>query len=184
MAKFDYYPATDDDRIHLLSAFRGKLQASTHHVQKQLFTIAPGEIAVDAVACVRSGTAIVHVRDENGRNGRNGRNSLATGIHACRSQRTWKGFAYLSGYYGRNSGLKAGFQTGASFTINASYVAPEASPRPRALFDHVDKGELGVKTGKGFFDYQGRSAAEVCKKRDKLLFRVFKATRDLIEEKI
>jgi 3-hydroxyacyl-CoA dehydrogenase len=77
-----------------------------------------------------------------------------------------------------------GLDISANNIINASYVAPEASPRPKALFDHVDKGELGVKTGKGFFDYQGRSAAEVCKKRDKLLFRVFKATRDLIEEKI
>ena len=46
------------------------------------------------------------------------------------------------------------------------------------------RGELGVKTGKGFFDYSGRSAAEVCKKRDKMLFKVFKATKDLINERI
>ncbi len=77
-----------------------------------------------------------------------------------------------------------GLDISANNIINASYVAPEMSKRPKALFDHVDKGELGVKTGKGFFDYSGRSPAEVYKKRDKLLFKVFKATKDLIHERI
>lgn len=77
-----------------------------------------------------------------------------------------------------------GLDISANNIINASYVAPEMSKRPKALFDHVDKGELGVKTGKGFFDYSGRSAAEVYKKRDKMLFKVFKATKDLINERI
>lgn len=77
-----------------------------------------------------------------------------------------------------------GLDISANNIINASYVMPETSKRPAALFGHVDKGELGVKTGKGFYDYGGRSAAEISKKRDKLLFKVFKATRDLINEKI
>jgi 3-hydroxybutyryl-CoA dehydrogenase len=77
-----------------------------------------------------------------------------------------------------------GLDISANNIINASYVMPETSKRPKALFDHVDKGELGVKTGKGFYDYKGRSPAEVCKKRDKLLFKVFKATKELINERI
>ncbi|MDR7865918.1 MAG: 3-hydroxyacyl-CoA dehydrogenase family protein [Sporomusaceae bacterium] len=77
-----------------------------------------------------------------------------------------------------------GLDISANNIINASYKPPEPSKRPKALFDHVDKGELGVKTGKGFFDYSGRSVAEVCKKRDKMLFKVFKATKDLINERI
>ncbi len=77
-----------------------------------------------------------------------------------------------------------GLDISANNIINASYVMPETSKHPPSLFDRVDKGELGVKTGKGFFDYGGRSAAEVCKKRDKLLFKVFKAAGDLINEKI
>lgn len=77
-----------------------------------------------------------------------------------------------------------GLDISANNIINASYVMPETSKRPKALFDHVDKGELGVKTGKGFFDYGGRSVAEVSKKRDKMLFKVFKATKDMINEKI
>lgn len=77
-----------------------------------------------------------------------------------------------------------GLDISAGNITNASYVMPETSKRPKALFDHVDKGELGVKTGKGFFDYGGRSAAEVCQKRDKLLLKVFKETKELLNEKI
>jgi len=77
-----------------------------------------------------------------------------------------------------------GLDISANNIINASYVMPETSKRPKALFDHVDKGELGVKTGKGFFDYSGRSYEELCKKRDKMLFKVLKATKDLITDKV
>ncbi|MDR3589086.1 MAG: 3-hydroxyacyl-CoA dehydrogenase family protein [Negativicutes bacterium] len=77
-----------------------------------------------------------------------------------------------------------GLDISANNIINASYVMPETSKRPQVLFDHVDKGELGAKTGKGFFDYGERSYAELCKKRDKMLFQVLKATKHLINEKI
>ncbi len=77
-----------------------------------------------------------------------------------------------------------GLDISANNIINASYKMPETSKRPKALFDHVDKGELGVKTGKGFFDYGGRSPAELAKKRDQMLLKVFKVTTDLIREKI
>lgn len=77
-----------------------------------------------------------------------------------------------------------GLDISANNIINQSYVMPETSRHPAALFDHVDKGELGVKTGKGFFDYEGRSPEEICKKRDKMLFEVLKATSHFINEKI
>jgi 3-hydroxybutyryl-CoA dehydrogenase len=43
----------------------------------------------------------------------------------------------------------------------------------------VKQGCLGVKTGKGFFDYKGRSEAEVCKERDIKLIRMFKALKKI-----
>ena len=77
-----------------------------------------------------------------------------------------------------------GLDISANNIINGSYKIPEIGKRPRALFDHVDKGELGVKTGKGFFDYSGRTPAEIAKKRDKMLFKVFSVAKDIMREKI
>lgn len=68
--------------------------------------------------------------------------------------------------------------------INKSYQIPEVSERPAILFDHYDKGELGVKTGKGFFDYSGRDKNEVFKERDKRLIEVLKATEHLIDKQV
>jgi 3-hydroxyacyl-CoA dehydrogenase len=73
-----------------------------------------------------------------------------------------------------------GLDISANNIINSSYVMPPADPRPKALFDHVDKGELGVKTGKGFYDYGGRSPQEVSRERDKLLLRIFEANKEII----
>jgi 3-hydroxyacyl-CoA dehydrogenase len=77
-----------------------------------------------------------------------------------------------------------GLDISARNIINGSYRMPETSKRPKALFDHVDKGELGVKTGKGFFDYEGRDPVEVSRRRDELLYKIFDLTKDVVKEKI
>lgn len=77
-----------------------------------------------------------------------------------------------------------GLDISASNIINSSYVMPETSKHPAALFDHVDKGELGIKTGKGFFDYQGRSREELCQIRDRRLIQVLRSTGKLIGQSI
>jgi 3-hydroxybutyryl-CoA dehydrogenase len=47
----------------------------------------------------------------------------------------------------------------------------------KCVEERVNRGELGVKSGKGFFDYGGRSEEEIVKKRD----RLFLAQLDYLE---
>jgi 3-hydroxybutyryl-CoA dehydrogenase len=53
--------------------------------------------------------------------------------------------------------------------------------KPKKIFELVKQGFTGVKAGRGFYDYKGRSEAEVCKERDIKLIRMFKALK-MIED--
>ncbi|WP_258360406.1 3-hydroxyacyl-CoA dehydrogenase family protein [Moorella sulfitireducens] len=59
--------------------------------------------------------------------------------------------------------------------------APENN-RPSSLFGLVEAGCLGVKTGKGFYDYSGRKTEEILKERDRRLLRVFAGTGFCLEK--
>lgn len=67
---------------------------------------------------------------------------------------------------------------------NPDFVEAPIDNQPKSLREHVERGELGVKSGKGFFDYTDRPLAEVLKERDAALIDVFMNTKDLIYKRI
>jgi len=48
----------------------------------------------------------------------------------------------------------------------------------------MEAGDLGVKTGKGFFDYTDRPLEQVLRERDAALIKVFDDVKDLIYKRI
>ena len=67
---------------------------------------------------------------------------------------------------------------------NPDYLEPPIDNAPKSLVEHVRKGELGVKSGKGFYDYSDRTLEEVLKERDNKLLDTFESLKDLIYKKI
>lgn len=63
---------------------------------------------------------------------------------------------------------------------NGAYEEPPDTPQPKCLFDKVAQGELGVKSGKGFYDYSGRSIKDIMHERDVKLLQIFDVNKDLI----
>ena len=67
---------------------------------------------------------------------------------------------------------------------NKSYSMPPEVDMPATLQDHLEKGELGFKTGKGFYDYAGVDKQALMAKRDKQLFEVFKLAMRFMEDPV
>ena len=67
---------------------------------------------------------------------------------------------------------------------NKSYAAPQWDTIPSILQEKVDANELGIKTGKGFYDYTGKDIEAVKAKRDKYLFEVFKLTQKFMDDPV
>ena len=68
---------------------------------------------------------------------------------------------------------------------NHSYTMPEnGDEMPKSLAEHVDAGELGIKTGKGFYDYTGMDIDALKKKRDEQLFEVFRLEKKFLSDPV
>lgn len=68
---------------------------------------------------------------------------------------------------------------------NHSYeMPPHGDEMPRVLAEKIAAGELGVKTGKGFYDYTGMDIDELMAKRDRQLFEIFREERHLMEDPV
>ena len=67
---------------------------------------------------------------------------------------------------------------------NKSYTMPPEVDMPTTLQDHMDKGELGFKAGKGFYDYTGVDKQALMAKRDKQLFEVFKLAKKFMDDPV
>ena len=67
---------------------------------------------------------------------------------------------------------------------NKSYSFPSYDTMPKCMQEHLDKGELGLKTGKGFYDYTGLDKAELTAKRDKQLFAAFALSKKFMDDPV
>ena len=68
----------------------------------------------------------------------------------------------------------AGLDLALTFEQNPSiHLVSKARP-PKMLMDLVRRGHLGVKSGKGFYDYSSRKASEVYRDRDMNLIKLMK----------
>ncbi len=67
---------------------------------------------------------------------------------------------------------------------NPNFIEAPIDNQPKSLKELMDRGELGVKSGKGFFDYSDRPLEQVLHERDAEMIRVFEAVKDLIYKRI
>jgi 3-hydroxybutyryl-CoA dehydrogenase len=75
-----------------------------------------------------------------------------------------------------------GLDLSARNLLDENFYDPPTDNKPAALYSRIDRGHLGVKTGKGFYDYSDRDINEVLKARDRHLLHVMQNLRFCLEK--
>ena len=64
---------------------------------------------------------------------------------------------------------------------NKKFTPSPVIERPEFIFEHVEKGEYGVKSGKGLYDYSHQTPEETLQSRDRMLLRSVSLARESID---
>jgi len=76
-----------------------------------------------------------------------------------------------------------GLDLSARNLLDEDFFDPPIDNRPAALQSRIDQGHLGVKTGRGFYDYGDRPLDEICRDRDRLLLEVMQNLKFCLAKK-
>ena len=75
-----------------------------------------------------------------------------------------------------------GLDLSARNLANPEFTDAPEDHHPKSLFSLVEAGHLGVKTGRGFYDYGGRPLTEILRERDEKLMQVFDSTTFCLDQ--
>ena len=75
-----------------------------------------------------------------------------------------------------------GLDLSARNLLDENFFDPPIDNKPASLHDAINAGNLGVKSGRGFYDYTGRDLTEILNDRDKYLFRVMDSLQFCFEK--
>ena len=69
-----------------------------------------------------------------------------------------------------------------SFRDTGYTAAPPTTGMPRVIEEHYQRGELGVKTGRGFYDYNGQRYEDILRHRDRQLLKSVQLAEELLAD--
>ena len=76
-----------------------------------------------------------------------------------------------------------GLELSARNLLDEEFFDPPTDNRPKELHDRIARGETGVTSGKGFYDYTDRDLAETLRNRDQYLMRIMQGVGFCLEKK-
>ena len=75
-----------------------------------------------------------------------------------------------------------GLDLSARNLLDENFYDPPVDNKPASLYEAINAGNLGVKTGRGFYDYTGRELTEILNERDRYLLQVMDSLRFCLEK--